>query len=347
MLSRFDPPRWGRSGPQRNRAAMTPLVTIDTRSPGLGDLCARIVVTLPTFRRPDHLRRTLDSLRAQRPGLPFAVIVMENDAEGRAGLGVAAPVFASGEIAGLALVAHERGNCSAYNAGWETALAEFPAMDYLLVIDDDECAGEGWIERLVETAEALGADIVGGPQRPVFPGDAAGRYGRHPAFASRYTRTGPVPVLFSSGNVLVRRRVLDAMDTPFLDPSFNFTGGGDADFYARCREKGFTFAWCEEAPVFETTPARRMEYSWLRARGLRDGALSSIIERRADGSLAGRLRTLAKSGALLALAPFRSARLALATGSPVIGLYHLHVAVGRFQAEFGSMNEQYRRPEQN
>lgn len=326
---------------------MTPRITIEARSPGLGGRPARIVVTLPTFRRPDHLLKTLASLRSQAPALPFAVIVMENDAEGRAGLAAARSSFESGEIDGLVLVAHERGNCSAYNAGWETALAEFPGMEYLLVIDDDECAGEKWIERLVETAQGFGADLVGAPQRPVFASAATDRYRRHPAFASRYKRTGPVPILFSSGNVLIRRHVLEAMGAPFLDTAFNFTGGGDSDFYTRCQAKGFRFAWCEEAPVFETTPARRTEYSWLQARGLRDGALSSIIERRKDASLAGRARTLLKSGALLALAPFRSLGLGLATRSPVIGLYHLHVAIGRFQAEFGSTNEQYRRPEQN
>ncbi len=40
-----------------------------------------IVVTLPTFRRPDHLIRTLDMLKAQKTEKRFAVIVIENEAE--------------------------------------------------------------------------------------------------------------------------------------------------------------------------------------------------------------------------------------------------------------------------
>ena len=39
---------------------------------------------------------TLASLAAQRTTRPFAVIVMENDAEGRAGLDAARPLFADG-----------------------------------------------------------------------------------------------------------------------------------------------------------------------------------------------------------------------------------------------------------
>lgn len=329
---------------------MNDSITIEIVSPALlrgNGAPHEIVVTLPTFRRPEHLLKTLASLAAQKTTRRFAVIVMENDAAGRAGLAAAAPLFCDGTLEGLVLVAHERGNCAAYNAGWLTALARFPAMQHLLVIDDDEWAGEDWIERLVATAEQEGADFVGAPQCPVFDAGATESHGRHPVFTAPYDRTGPVPILYSSGNVLIRRRVLEAMGPPFLDTAFNFIGGGDSDFYARCRRRGFRFAWCQEAPVFETTPARRTEYSWLQARSLRNGAISALIERGADASPSGRLKILAKSLGLLAVSPWRFLRLAARTRSPVIGLYPIHVAIGRLMAEFGKVNEQYRRPEQN
>lgn len=326
-------------------------ITIEVRSLGPGDIAAAaaptVVVTLPTFRRPDHLLKTLASLAAQRTARRFAVIVMENDAEGREGLAAARPIFAAGDLAGLVLIAHERGNCSAYNAGWETALAQFPAMEHLLVIDDDECAGEDWIERLCTAAETTGADIVGGPQRPVFEAGARAAHLRHPVFTPHYAATGLVPILHSSGNVLIRRRVLEAMEMPFLDTGFNFIGGGDSDFYARAARRGFRFGWCQEAPVFETTPARRTEFSWINARSLRNGAISAIIERRAAPGPAGSLRRIAKSAALLVASPARGIGLGWRTRSPAAGLYHFQVAVGRFLAEFGRVNEQYRRPEQN
>ncbi|MBC8129250.1 MAG: glycosyltransferase family 2 protein [Rhizobiaceae bacterium] len=306
-----------------------------------------VVVTLPTFRRPDHLTKTLDSLLAQATTRRFAVVVMENDAEGRAGLEAAQPYFENGRLEGLVLVAHERGNCSAYNAGWQTALRHYPVMDYLLVIDDDECACPDWIERLVRTATATGADFVGGPQRPVFEGGHGDTVARHPVFTPHYETTGRVPILYSSGNVLIRRRVLETMGAPFLDTAFNFIGGGDSDFYARSKRRGLTFAWCAEAPVFETMPARRSEWSWVNARSLRNGAISAIIERRADPHMTGRLRRIAKSAALLAVSPVRGARLGWRKRSALVGLYPLQVAIGRFMAEFGLVNEQYRRPEQN
>ncbi|TFF21970.1 glycosyltransferase [Jiella endophytica] len=325
---------------------MSQTITVECVSPGLDPSTVEAVVTLPTFRRPAHLLATLASLRAQRGAPNFAVVVMENDAEGRAGLNAARPLFEGGTIAGLVLVAHERGNCSAYNAGWQTALERFPAMRHLLVIDDDEIAAEDWIAQMVATAETLGVDIVGGPQLPRFEEGARTFTERHPVFLPPYVTTGRVPILYSSGNVVIARRVLDAMEAPFLDTAFNFIGGGDSDFYSRCRERGFTFGWCAEAPVYETVPARRTEFSWLNARGLRNGAISAIIERRRSGGR-GAARRTAKSFALLAASPFRSLKLGLGTGSATIGLYHCQVAVGRLLAEFGRVNEQYRQPEHN
>jgi glycosyltransferase involved in cell wall biosynthesis len=86
----------------------------------------RVVVTLPTFRRPDHLVMTLDSLEAQAFGDETAVVVMDNDADGLQGANAAAEWLRGSRLKGLVIVAHQRGNCHAYNAGWKTALTEFP-----------------------------------------------------------------------------------------------------------------------------------------------------------------------------------------------------------------------------
>lgn len=317
------------------------------RSAGLKTADIRVVITVPTFRRPDHLMMTLDSLAGQGRGKDTAVIIMDNDADGVQGAQAAAEWLQDSRLKGIAIVAHRRGNCHAYNAGWETALAEFPGLTHIAVIDDDEIAGPGWLALLLTTAQRSGADLVGGPQVPVFADRSLDGWRRHPVFTPHYARTGPVPILYSSGNVLVSRQVLDAMPKPYLDPAFNFIGGGDSDFYRRAKALGFTFGWCAEAAVMETLPSRRAEFSWLNARSLRNGAISAILENRQHPGVPGRLRTLAKSLALLAAAPLRGVRLGFETGSAVIGLYHTQVALGRLMAEFGLVNEQYRNPESN
>lgn len=323
-------------------------VTVVARSPGLRFDEVAIAVTLPTYKRPEQVLATLQSVIGQRTRRPFAVVVMENDAEWHAGADAVAPLFENGTASGVLLIAHDRGNCCAYNAGWSTALAEFPNLRFVLVIDDDEIAGPGWLEAMCATAERLGADILGGPQLPVFHEPGHEHWAEHPVFAPPYRETGIVPALYSSGNLLVARRVLDAMPRPFLDLSFNFTGGGDSDFLSRAAARGFILGWCAEAPVHETVPARRLEPDWIRSRSLREGVLSTWVEKRKrGGSLAARSRVVAKSLALLAASPVRGAIRFARTGSLSIGLYPFYVALGRVLAEFGYANEQYRHAEKN
>ncbi|WP_287173112.1 glycosyltransferase, partial [Mesorhizobium sp.] len=270
------------------------------------------------------------------------------EAEARAGAKAALPLFERGDIPGMVIVAHERGNCSAYNAGWQTAILHFPDFSHLLVIDDDEIADPQWLERMCQAAETLGADIVGGPQMPVFADAAHASWAEHPVFAPPYRQTGRVPALYSSGNLLVGRNVLTAMGPPFLDLKFNFMGGGDSDFLSRAAQTGFVLGWCAEAQVHETVPARRIEADWIRARSLRNGVISTLVEKkkRAGTPFAG-TRVFLKSLALLAVSPFRGAARLARTGSLATALYPIHVAVGRVLAEFGYANEQYRQPEKN
>lgn len=323
-------------------------VSILVRSPGLTPEAVEAVVTVPTFRRPEQVLATLASLKAQKTARSFAVIVMENEDEQREGAAAVAPLFESGALDGMLIVAHERGNCSAYNAGWLTALMHFPAFRHLLVVDDDEIANPHWLENLCACAERIGADIVGGPQIPVFADAAHGGWASHPVFAPPYQSSGRVPRLFSSGNLLVGRQVLAHMGPPFLDLRFNFMGGGDSDFLSRAADAGFKLGWCAEAPVHETVPARRLERDWIRSRSLRNGVISTLVEKRHRAAQRfGTVRVIGKSLLLLSAAPLRGLKVLLTTGSPAQAVYPLHVALGRVLAEFGYANEQYRQPEKN
>ncbi len=305
-------------------------------------------MTVPTFKRPRHLVETLESLAAQETDRSYAIIVVENEAVKREGAAAALPLFERGELAGLVIVAHERGNCAAYNAGWQTALEVFPDFKYLLVMDDDEIASPIWLETMCKAAESFRADIVGGPQIPVFAHPSHERFRSHPVFSPPYEETGRVSALYSSGNLLIGRQVLERMDRPFLDLAFNFMGGGDSDFLSRAAGKGFRLAWCAEAPVHETVPARRVKADWIRKRSLRNGVISTLVEKKKRaGDRLGRIRVFAKSLALLALSPLRGAYRLAATGSFSVAAYPVYVGLGRVLAELGYANEQYREPDKN
>lgn len=321
---------------------------IHARSPGLDPASIAVAVVMPTYMRPDHAMKTLASLKAQRPDVPFAVVVVENHGAGREGAQAAAAFLAEGGLNGIVTVESRQGNCNAYNAGFALALDAFAHLTHVAIIDDDEVASPQWLAQLLAAARNSGADIIGGPQLPMFEdADGAKRFSRHPVFRSAHGSTGGAGLITSTGNCLIGAHVLRHMQPDFLDERFNFLGGGDTDFFTRCRGRGFTFHWCQEAEVHETVPSRRTERSWITARSVRNGLISALIQRKHTPGLWGRLKVMAKSLALLGASPFRSVLLAVQTGSLYNGSYHMMVAAGRVLAEFGYTIEQYRQPEKN
>lgn len=316
-------------------------------SPGFDPASCETVVCVPTFKRPDLLEQTLRSLAGQITSRAFAVIVVDNDGVGRAGARRAAALLEQGLLQGLVICEPRQGNCKAYNAAWRCALTRMPKLRHILGIDDDERAEPGWLEALVRTAQTSGAGILAGSVTPDFEDGSRSWLAAHPIFQSHYSVSGPVPMLYSSANYLIQRPVLERLGYPFLDESFDFTGGGDTDFFLRAKSEGFRFHWVQEAAMRETMPVRRSQRDWISARSYRNGILSALIARKAAKDPLQRAGVLAKSAALLAISPFRGAAMALKTGSLLIGLYPVQVAIGRWMAEFGLTVEQYRKPEAN
>jgi GT2 family glycosyltransferase len=301
-----------------------------------------VVVCIPSFRRPQHLRLTLQSLANQRTGRRFAVVVVENDALRRESVPVAIEFFWTGNIPGLCIVEPRQGNCHAINAAFETALTTFPAATKLLMIDDDEIASPEWLERMVSAAEATGADLVGGPVLPDFDDDLKRGLRRHPAFRPAYDESGPVPIIYGCGNCLITRRVFERLADPAFDLKFNFLGGGDTDFFVRCRQAGMQFHWAADAVITETVPHSRTSPRWLVVRGLRIGAINYHIEVKAARTYVARARLLAKMLAMLPLSLIRAGRLVATEHKALIALHPMTVAVGSALAAVGIEPQPYK-----
>ena len=306
------------------------------------DVLVEIVICIPCFRRPAHLRRTLQSLATQQTGRRFAVVIVENDAAGRESAPVAAEFLRSGELQGLCVVEPRQGNCHAINAAFETALATFPEAAHLLMIDDDEIASELWLEHMIGAAEATGVDVVGGPVFPVFDDETKRALRRHPAFCPAYDRSGPVPVIYGCGNCLIKRTVFAALEEPSFDLRFNFLGGGDTDFFMRCRRAGMKFHWAADAVIIESVPPVRTSPRWIALRGLRIGAINYHVELKGARTVRSRLRLLARLLARLPLSIARAARLIIAEQKPLFALHPMAVAVGSVLASLGIEPQPYK-----
>ena len=296
---------------------------------------AEVVVCIPTFRRPAGLQKTLQSLIAQAGAEPFAVVVVENDAVGLAGKQVADAIFASLALAGFCVVERNQGNCSAINTAFRTARQSFPAAEFFLMIDDDEEAATSWLAGMVGTARSSGADLVGGPVVRRFATDARPSLRKHPLFYSTIPGSGETASLQGTGNCLIRRRVLEAFGDPTLDPRFNFLGGGDMDFFTRCRLAGFGSHWNANAEVFESVPAQRTRAKWVMARSIATGVINYTIDQKRYPGRRGAAWLLAKNVISLGLSPFRTVRALWATRHWLPASHPLCLSIGRNLAALG------------
>ena len=300
------------------------------------------VICIPSFRRPEGLRRTLASLAAQQTDIAFAIVVIDNDAAGRQAEAVASAFLAETGIAGRCAVEERQGNCHAINAAFSGALAWFAEAEFFLMIDDDEVASPQWLEEIVATARRFDADIAGGPVAREFDGAVNKAIAGHPLFFSIAAPTGTIDMIHGTGNCLIRRRVFAAMPQPYFDPGFNFLGGGDMDFFTRCRKHGFRFAWSDEAKITEHVVANRVTAGWLMARSIRTGTINYLIDRKHAGGIAGRARVETKNFGSLVLSFWR-ALLALARTRSALNASHpVLMSFGRFLGAFRMIQSPYR-----
>lgn len=300
------------------------------------------VICIPTFRRPAGVTKTLQSLLAQKGDIDFAIVVVENDADKPVGAEAARAVLEGFDGPSLVLVEPRQGNCHAINRAFTEARDSFPSARYLLMIDDDEIATPDWLALMVATAEKTGADIVGGPVIRQFDVPVSAAVSLHSLYGFIGGATREVPVIHGTGNCLIRREVFTRLSDPLFDITFNFLGGGDMDFFARCRTAGCRFWWCEEAVIYETVAEERTSARWLMRRSVRTGSINYEIDRKRVTSTAGIARLQAKNVISLGLSIFRAIGILAKTRHFLPATHPPLMSVGRFSASFGFLPAPYK-----
>ena len=296
------------------------------------------VVCIPTFRRPVWLARTLASLVDQVTVFPFAIVVVDNDAANPAGARYAREFLATTDRPFLVLTEEQQGNCYAINRAFGEAMAAFPEAEFLLMIDDDEMALPGWLAAMVGTARRESADIVGGPVVREFEVPVSDAVTQHLLFGSIEGSTRAVDQIHGSGNCLIHRRVFAGLASPLFDLRFNFLGGGDMEFFTRCRKAGFKTWWCAEAVIREFVPEERVSARFLMTRSLRTGSINYVIDRIHSTSAT---RVLTKNALSIGAGGLRSIALFLRTRRLLPASHPLLVSLGRTLASLGFLPTPY------
>ena len=251
----------------------------------------RIVICIPTCRRPNMLEGCLSAIAALRypPDAETRILVVDNGDDG-AGREVVDKLAPSYPVELRWLEEPRRGICMARNRALEGALEQ--GADYIAFLDDDEEPHAQWLEALWLARVRYGAAIVTGPVIPVNVGDPV-----PPVPVSGGKRkTGESPRFVSCNNVLFDARLVTDQNLRF-DPFFNFIGGEDFDFFERARagERDSTAVWCAEAIVFERTPAERRTVRYLLFRHYTGGINAVLRVRRSHGLAYAWMRLFPKS----------------------------------------------------
>ncbi len=252
----------------------------------------QVTVGVCTFRRPEALQQTLDSLAQQSwPHSAFEVVVVDNDVQCSAQAQVERFAQTVGALCVRYAVepgrgvSHVRNQCVALARG-----------EWLAFIDDDEVASPDWLANLMAAQRRFSADVVLGPVNTVWPAHAPTwlrALSRGTAYAGMGTGTVVPPGLGGCGNVLMRLADVRARGMEPFKAALSLTGGEDGELFNWLRQQGAKIVWCSEAFADEHQPARRLRLGYHLHRSLQ----FATVHWRGEYTKWGLLRSIPKAAA--------------------------------------------------
>lgn len=231
---------------------------------------SKVVIGIPTFKRPQGLRRLLETIAKQQADFSPIVLVADNEGEGGGGHATVNQMKADYPYELVVIAVPARGISHVRNALMLHAFDKFNA-DMLAMVDDDEVVEQQWIASLVKMQQLENVDVTAGTVLPEFAVEP-------PVWAEKlniYWRTihpaGRIDLVQGTGNVLLNRSVWVKFKGQFFDPVFGLTGGGDKEFFSRLKIAGATFAFTPDAVSHELIDSSRLTKEWAKQRAYRIG----------------------------------------------------------------------------
>lgn len=223
-----------------------------------------VTVIIPTFCRPEDLRRAVQSALAQVNAPPFEILIVDNDPSGSAKSTVDSLVNKAPSSIPVRYI-HEP------NAG--VANARNTAIDHtktklVAFLDDDQSAPKNWLEALTSFNMGTPVPATFGPVITQLPEGAKLHRSYLEDFFARTPNhpSGLIEQYYGCGNCLLDLSLIK-FEGPLFDTEMNETGGEDDVLFQAILKNGQKFGWCAEAPVFEHVPKTRatLDYTLKRA----------------------------------------------------------------------------------
>ena len=231
-------------------------------------------MAIPTFRRPEGLRRAVESALAQ--SVPVDVLVVDNDP-------AASARDYCESVAGVRYLHEPRAGVShARNAALD-------AVDtrYMFFLDDDMRAEPGCVEALLAALGRWRAGVASAAVTAVMPTGSEMEAAMQPFFSRlRDEPEGPTERYLGAGGTLLDLE-LCPMPSPAFDPDLNETGGEDDRLLGHLHGEGVTLLWVPSARTEEDVPARRatLGYVWTRNFAFGQGPTQGAADEAFDGSV--------------------------------------------------------------
>ena len=299
-----------------------------------------VTVAIPSFRRPKGLERLLRALAQLETDAHVSVLVADNDAEGREALQLCESLRVTYRWPLTCIVAEHRGISQARNALVEHVLA-FSNAEFVAMLDDDEWPDPHWLDAFLRVQDLTKADALHGAVLREFE-STPGRWASEcHGIAAMRERSGVIPMIDSTSNVLMRRACFEGLTKPCFDPAFALTGGEDRDFFERLRRQGKRFAWADEAIAYAWVPASRATFSWVLQRAYRTGNSDMRVFLKHPKSDREYARELLKIAAAAIVYPAVALLQAPITPRSANALCKLCRAAGKLTAVFGHAYNEY------
>lgn len=231
----------------------------------------RFDVIIPTYNRPDLLKRCLESLRCALvpDGIEMRFIVVDNNSHPPQATRNAEVVHALSDARFSLVMERQQGLSHARNAGIAASDAQWVGF-----VDDDEQVAPSWIEVASRFLSRDEVDFIGGPYLPNWehepPSWLPARVGQYIAVVGwidladqvrEFNRELDDSVIAMGGNMVVKRAWLTAVGSFATDlgrSGSRLLSGEDQDMHARLIGAGARGWYVPELIIYHFVPAARM-----------------------------------------------------------------------------------------
>ena len=223
-------------------------------------------ICIATYKRPELLRKLIDSLLSQKGiGLKeVEIIVVDNDKDESARETV--NKYMINKKCDIFYDTQTEKNISlTRNVALEKVRGK-----YILFIDDDEYADDNWMITHINNLKKYNADAAFGQVRSYFSEKTPEWIKGCMVYQRTTNQSGNEPANMNTGNCIIKSELFVKKGYRF-DKEYGITGGSDYQLFSKIVKDGYKLISCYDAITFEYVPESRATVGWLIRRVARTG----------------------------------------------------------------------------